>query len=86
VEETAVQRMLPYFTLAYMKAHLDRYQPISVQWRNEFRFIRKGTVGDHTTLFDSAMLERFHQSVRRVFPEGLPSWAVDAADVGGLAV
>ncbi len=43
-----------------MRAERRRYEPRSVAWRDpEFRFIRKGAVGDHAALFTPEQHARF---------------------------
>lgn len=42
--------ILPHVTFAGMKEHRRLYEPVSVEWKPGFQFIRKGIVGDHRTL------------------------------------
>jgi len=57
-----------------MKKNLSNYQPISVEWKNDFKFVRKGEVGDHASLVTDKMQAEFNSSVNEVFPTGLPEW------------
>jgi hypothetical protein len=38
--------LLPTFSFAHMKANIDRFQPKSVSWKNQFSFLRHGRPGD----------------------------------------
>lgn len=46
-----------------MKANKAQYQPISVRWKNEFEFIRKGVVGDSERMFSVEQHRLFEDSV-----------------------
>lgn len=46
ISSQQLQDMLPTFSFDSMKQDLDRFQPQSVQWKGDFTFLRKGTVGD----------------------------------------
>ena len=39
-----------------------RYQPVSVQWRPGFSFLRQGTIGSYTTLFTTDDLIEYGQN------------------------
>ena len=41
-----INGLLPTFTFDAMKANLNRFQPRSVTWKNNFKFLRKGIAGD----------------------------------------
>jgi len=59
-----------------MRENLNKYQPISVEWKNDFQFVRKGEVGDHVELFTDSMQRAFDATVRDAFPSHkLPGWA-----------
>lgn len=69
--------LLPTFSFAHMKANMNCFQPKSVQWKNNFSFLRKGQAGDGNSIvtneqrgdFDSWMektqLEWFLSNVLR---------------------
>jgi Sulfotransferase domain. len=42
-----VMNVLPSFEFTNMRNHLDKFQPKSVSWKNDFRFLRRGCVGDY---------------------------------------
>ena len=51
-----VGAILPRLSFEYMKTHLDKFQPKSVQWLDKgdsFAFVRKGAIGDSKNLFNS---------------------------------
>ena len=50
-----------------MRAEREKYEPVSVQWKNDFRFLRKGVKGDSASLFDGAdeaLLRRYDDAMR----------------------
>ena len=57
-----------------MKENKNKYQPISVKWKNNFEFIRKGVVGDSASIFSSEQERQFDEMLQCEFPEGLPEW------------
>lgn len=59
-------------TFEYMKANKEKYQPISVKWKNNFEFIRKGVVGDSAAIFSPEQSVAFEEMLKQEFPEGLP--------------
>lgn len=71
---TAQQRheMLPTFSFCSMKQHLDKFQPQSVSWKNNFSFLRKGVSGDSLTMLSQEQAQQFcNVVVRRKFRETL---------------
>lgn len=52
---------LPTTTYITLYIYL-RYQPISVQWRPGFFFLRKGIIGSYTTLFTTQDLIEYGQN------------------------
>ena len=44
-----IDEMLPTFTFSCMKSDLNKFQPRSVTWTNNFKFLRKGVSGDSLT-------------------------------------
>ena len=61
-------------TFEYMKSNKVKFQPISVKWKNNFEFIRKGQIGDNTSIFSSHHINVFENMLSDEFPDGLPSW------------
>ena len=43
--EADVVELLPFFTFDCMKEELNKFQPKSVTWKNNFSFLRKGQSG-----------------------------------------
>lgn len=58
-----VDAVLPFMSFAYMKANKHKFEPISVQWKEGFEFIRKGVVGDHVTIFSEEDCLLYQQRV-----------------------
>jgi len=57
-----------------MQAQASFYQPRSVRWKNNFRFLRKGVKGDAKNLLSAAQFKRFHDQVEEDFGGALPPW------------
>ena len=64
----------PKVSFEYMKRNKHQFQPISVEWRSGFEFIRKGAVGDSDNLFSPAQHEQFASMLQREFPGGFDEW------------
>lgn len=57
-----------------MKACKELYQPISVQWKEGFDFLRRGKVGDSVVHFGDAEEALIENMLSREFPHGIPEW------------
>ncbi len=55
------QEMLPTFTFQSMKANLDRFQPQSVQWKDDFSFLRRGVAGDSSAIISEEQRRDFQE-------------------------
>lgn len=73
-DEFILNRILPFVTFDHMREHIHQYEPVSVQWRPGFSFIRKGEIGDHVGLFTEEHESLFNCMLEKEFPAGLPSW------------
>lgn len=60
-----------------MKQNLHLYQPVSVQWKDSFQFIRKGVVGDGDAHFTPELEVQFEDMMAKAYPEGAPKWLAD---------
>jgi len=71
-----LDRVLERVSFAWMREHQNLFHPISVRWKPGYNFIRKGSVGDHDTIFDDNHKAIFVQSVLSDFggKEKAPSW------------
>ncbi|KAK3255402.1 hypothetical protein CYMTET_35413 [Cymbomonas tetramitiformis] len=69
-----LEDILPNFSMSSMKARKSQFQPISVEWKGSFEFIRKGTVGDSEQTFNKEKVSKFNESVQEMFPRGLPAF------------
>eukprot|EP00854_Cymbomonas_tetramitiformis_P008677 gene8677-10296_t len=59
-----LEDILPNFSMSSMKARKSQFQPISVEWKGSFEFIRKGTVGDSEQTFNKEKVSKFNESVQ----------------------
>lgn len=50
VTSEEIAELLPTFSFSHMKKDLDRFQPRSVTWKNNFQFLRRGVSGDSLTV------------------------------------
>lgn len=50
VTSDEIEELLPTFSFTHMKNDLDRFQPLSVGWKNNFQFLRRGVSGDSLTV------------------------------------
>lgn len=50
VTSEEIEELLPTFSFSQMKKDLDRFQPRSVTWKNNFQFLRRGVSGDSLTV------------------------------------
>ena len=58
ISNDEIQELLPTFTFQNMKANLHRFQPKSVSWKNDFKFLRKGISGDSLSVTTDIHRER----------------------------
>lgn len=70
ISEKELDLLLPRFEFNYMKANLEKFQPITVKWRNNFEFIRNGKIGDGS--LNKQQLEMWENELKRAFPNGIP--------------
>eukprot|EP00469_Lotharella_globosa_P003469 CAMPEP_0167800518 /NCGR_PEP_ID=MMETSP0111_2-20121227/17781_1 /TAXON_ID=91324 /ORGANISM="Lotharella globosa, Strain CCCM811" /LENGTH=319 /DNA_ID=CAMNT_0007695797 /DNA_START=34 /DNA_END=990 /DNA_ORIENTATION=- len=71
----SIESLLPTFRFQWMKANISRFQPLSVQWAGNFKFIRKGEIGDHKATEGPAEARAFFATLHNAFPGGVPKWA-----------
>jgi hypothetical protein len=57
-----------------MKENKQLYEPISVQWKEGFEFLRKGEVGDSSAHFYAEEELLIEGMLSREFPQGIPDW------------
>lgn len=69
-----LDELLPAFSFGHMKANRDQFQPVSVQWKEGFEFLRKGAQGDHGDMYGPAEQQAFYEAFVERFPEGAPAW------------
>jgi len=71
----AIDELVPNFTIDAMKSDRKRFEPVSVQWKEGFNFVRKGIVGDSEKSFDEETARAFNNFVAEAWPDGVPEWA-----------
>jgi sulfotransferase len=70
-----MNQVLERTSFQWMRDHQHLFHPRSVRWTPGFSFIRKGGVGDHSTLFDEAHQNKFMESVKQDFGgDHMPEW------------
>ena len=57
-----------------MKYEKQKYQPISVQWKGGFDFLRSGKIGDSVNYFGIEEEEMIDRMLLKSFPDGVPNW------------
>ena len=57
-----------------MKTCKELYQPISVEWKEGFEFLRKGKIGDSFPHFSDEEEALVNRMIHREFPNGIPTW------------
>ncbi len=76
-----VKDLLPTFEFSSMKNNLDRFQPKSVTWRNDFKFLRKGVIGNHKETLSDAQIKSFKDQLeKRRFYDKLRLMIGDASE------
>ena len=59
------QDMIPTFSFDSMKQNLAKFQPQSVQWKNEFVFLRKGVSGDFHNMISDHQWKQFMEYIEK---------------------
>ena len=75
-DQQLLDRVLEKVSFEWMREHQDLFHPISVRWKPDYNFIRKGHVGDHDCIFDEVHKAKFMASVVADFggQEKVPDW------------
>jgi hypothetical protein len=55
-----------------MKSNQSQFQPISVIWKNDFNFFRKGSIGDSATFINEEENSMIESMLLSSFPNGFP--------------
>ena len=81
LSDTEAQSLAERNSFKYMSEHSERFTPRSVEWKEgtDFKFIRKGLVGDHRQHFDAECDAIVDDYVNKYFggEEGVPEWFTD---------
>ncbi len=56
-----IKDLLPSFEFSNMKNDLNRFQPKSVTWKNDFKFLRKGVIGNHKETLSTEQISTFKE-------------------------
>jgi len=63
------QSILEKVSFSYMRQHQSLFHPRSVRWKEGYNFIRKGTVGDHATLWSEQHCQEFDARTQKDLKE-----------------
>lgn len=72
----SMARVLERVSFDWMRKNQELFHPISVRWKPGYNFIRKGSIGDHESIFDEQRRKKFVESVEKDFgdKEKVPGW------------
>ena len=73
-DDSCMDQVLERMTFSWMRQHQELFHPISVRWKPGYHFIRKGSVGDHDTIFDEQHKQIFMESIASDFGGSVPCW------------
>ena len=59
LQERDIDELMPSFTFDAMKNNLTMFQPKSVTWKNRFKFLRKGIIGDSSRELNEEEMSTF---------------------------
>jgi sulfotransferase len=74
VTDTRLEELTALLSFESMKGSKSLYEPVSVQWKEGFEFLRKGTVGDSKEYFGADEELLISSMLDREFPDGVPDW------------
>ena len=57
-----------------MKQNKQQYQPMSVEWKNNFEFLRKGINGDGLSYLNESQKNQIMNIFIELYPNGYPKW------------
>jgi len=69
-----LQALLPQLNFQCMSEHREKFEPISVSFRNEYKFLRKGITGDSNSLFTENEKQKFLEMLEFEFPNVRHHW------------
>jgi hypothetical protein len=69
-------RVLERVSFEWMRKHQSFFHPISVRWKPGYNFIRKGSIGDHDSVFHEKHQKMFMETVVEDFggKDNVPDW------------
>jgi sulfotransferase len=74
VTDTRLEELTALLSFECMKGSKSLYEPVSVQWKEGFEFLRKGAVGDSKEYFGADEELLISSMLSREFPDGIPDW------------
>lgn len=69
LSDQKLEEILPKFSFDYMKQHRELFEPVSVQWKDNFAFLRKGQSQGGGELYTPELLAEYN-----TFAADVPSW------------
>jgi Sulfotransferase domain len=79
------QSLLPAFSFDSMKSNIDRFQPKSVQWRDQFSFLRRGKAGLGSSVLTKNQRTEFARHIEQSALQRLVSTEPKAKVLGKIA-
>jgi len=58
------EKLLPTFKFSSMAKKLDKFQPKSVTWKNDFQFLRKGRTGDAKHMMSQKQIDLYRELIK----------------------
>lgn len=74
ITDSRLEELTTLLGFESMKATRSLYEPISVQWKEGFEFLRKGKIGDSKEYFGAEEESLIQSMLDRDFPDGVPDW------------
>ena len=74
VSDARLVKLTEMLNFESMKASKELYQPISVEWKKGFDFLRNGKIGDSFPHFSDEEEALVTKMIQREFPNGIPAW------------
>jgi hypothetical protein len=65
LSDNDILQLLPSFEFQNMKSELHKFQPRSVTWKNNFQFLRNGTVGDSNNIITDTQRHKWIDAVEK---------------------
>ena len=66
LQEKDIDELMPTFTFDSMKKDLTMFQPKSVTWKNDFKFLRRGVIGDSSRELSEEEVATFEKHLNEI--------------------